>query len=66
MSCIDNCLGAHLARLAARVVREEVVKRFSAWEVDCDNVVQGRSLIVCGLGKLPVTAAPRPAPLGWA
>jgi cytochrome P450 len=31
------CLGQALARLEGRVVMEEVVKRFSEWDVDLDN-----------------------------
>jgi hypothetical protein len=55
-----------LARLSVRVVLKEVFKRFSAWEVDWNNVVQAYFSIVCGWEELPVTAAARPALLGWA
>ncbi len=58
---IHNCLGAHLARLEARVALEEVLKRFPAWEVDWDNVVQAHTSVVRGFEKLPVVAVARPA-----
>jgi cytochrome P450 len=50
------CLGAHLARLEARVTLEELFKRFSEWEVDWDNAVQARTSTVRGWEKLPVRA----------
>ena len=63
---IHHCIGAHLARLEARVALEEVFKRFPAWEVDWANAVQAHTPIVRGYEKLPVIAAARPASVGWA
>lgn len=51
---IHFCLGAHLARLEARVVLDEIVQRFPSWEVDLDNAVQARTSTVRGWEKLPV------------
>ncbi|MGH8995029.1 MAG: cytochrome P450 [Acidimicrobiales bacterium] len=48
------CLGAHLARLEARVALEEVLKRFPEWEIDTPNAVQARTSTVRGWEKLPV------------
>ncbi|WP_319453103.1 MULTISPECIES: cytochrome P450 [unclassified Mycobacterium] len=51
---IHVCLGAHLARLEARVALEEVLKRFPHWDIDWDNAVQAHTSTVRGWEKLPV------------
>ena len=38
------CLGSALARMQARVVLEEVLKRWPDWEVDYDNAAEGAHL----------------------
>ena len=51
---IHFCLGAHLARLEARVALEELLKRFPEWDVDYDKAVQARTSTVRGWETLPV------------
>jgi cytochrome P450 len=48
------CLGSALARLEARVALEEVLKRWSDWEVDYDNASRARTSSVRGWAQLPV------------
>jgi cytochrome P450 len=49
------CLGSALARMQARVVLEEVLKRWPDWEVDYANAAMAHTSSVRGWGKLPVT-----------
>jgi cytochrome P450 len=48
------CLGAALARLEGRVALDEVLQRWTDWEVDDEHAVQGRTSTVRGWEKLPV------------
>ncbi len=48
------CLGAALARLEARVALDEVLNRWTDWEVDYPNAVPGRTSTVRGWERLPV------------
>lgn len=48
------CLGSALARLEARVAFEEVLKRWTDWEVDHANAVRARTSSVRGWARLPV------------
>ena len=51
------CLGANLARLEARVVLAELVRRTSGFEVHPDRAVRVHSTSVRGFAELPVTFA---------
>jgi cytochrome P450 len=53
---IHFCLGSHLARLEARVALEEVLKRFSRWEIDWPNAKRAHTSTVRGWERLPVHA----------
>ncbi len=50
------CLGAALARLEGQIALDEVLRRFSSWEVDWDNAIQARTSTVRGWERLPVFA----------
>jgi cytochrome P450 len=49
------CLGANLARLEARVVLAELVRRTSGFDVHADRAVRVHSTSVRGFATLPVT-----------
>jgi cytochrome P450 len=49
------CLGSALARMQARVVLEEVLKRWPDWEIDYDTAEKAHTASVRGWSKLPVT-----------
>ncbi len=51
------CLGSALARMQARVVLEEVFKRWPDWEVDYDNAAKAHTSSVRGWSQLPVVTA---------
>ncbi|MBX7430772.1 cytochrome P450 [Mycobacterium sp. Y57] len=48
------CLGAALARLEARVAFEEVLARWTDWNVDYNNASRARTSSVRGWARLPV------------
>ncbi|KWX67456.1 cytochrome P450 [Mycobacterium sp. NAZ190054] len=48
------CLGSALARLEARVAFEEVLKRWTDWEVDYANASRARTSSVRGWARMPV------------
>jgi cytochrome P450 len=49
------CLGAHLARMEARVALTELFKRIRGYEVDETNAVRVHSSSVRGFAHLPIT-----------
>jgi cytochrome P450 len=49
------CLGAHLARMEARVALAELFKRIRGFEVDEANAVRVHSSSVRGFAHLPMT-----------
>jgi cytochrome P450 len=51
------CLGAALARLEGRVALDEVLQRWSDWDVDWDNAKQAHTPTVRGWERLPVVAS---------
>jgi cytochrome P450 len=55
------CLGAHLARLEARVVLTELVRRVDQYEVHGDRASRVHSTSVRGFAHLPVTFTKRPS-----
>jgi cytochrome P450 len=52
---VHYCLGAHLARLEARVAIEEMLARFPAWSVDENDVELIHTSTVRGPVKVPIT-----------
>lgn len=53
------CLGASLARLEARIVLEELVKRVADYEIDTDGARRVHSVNVRGFESLPTTVEVR-------
>jgi cytochrome P450 len=51
------CLGSALARMQARVVIEEVIKRWPEWDVDYANAAKAHTASVRGWATLPVTTS---------
>ncbi len=47
------CLGAALARMEARVALEEVLSRWTDWEVDYDQAAKAHTASVRGWARLP-------------
>jgi cytochrome P450 len=53
------CLGASLARLEARVVIEELVRRIATYDIDPDGIARVHSVNVRGFSSLPTTVEAR-------
>lgn len=53
------CLGAHLARMEARVALTELFKRIRGYEVDEANAVRVHSSNVRGFAHLPISVSRR-------
>ena len=51
------CLGAALARLEGRVALDEVLQRWSDWDVDWDHAKQAHTPTVRGWERLPVVTS---------
>jgi len=51
---IHFCLGAALARLEARVAFEEILKRWTDWDVDYDHAARAQTSSVRGWSRLPI------------
>ena len=54
---IHFCLGAALARLEGRVALDEVLNRWTDWDVDWENAKQAHTPTVRGWERLPVVTA---------
>ena len=52
------CLGAHLARMEARVALTALFERITGYEVDTDNAVRVHSSNVRGFASLPIDVTP--------
>jgi cytochrome P450 len=48
------CLGAHLARLEGRIALDEVLKRWTEWDVDYSGVKLASTSTVRGWERLPI------------
>jgi cytochrome P450 len=51
---VHFCLGAHLARLEARVALDELLNRFPEWDVDDDDSKLAPTSTVRGWERLPI------------
>jgi len=58
------CLGAHLARLEARVALTELVRRVATVDVDRDQAVRVHSTNVRGFASLPISVRPATGEVG--
>lgn len=58
-SGVHFCLGAHLARMEARLALTELLGRISGYEVDEAHAVRVHSSNVRGFAALPITVRPR-------
>jgi cytochrome P450 len=51
---IHFCMGAALARLEGRVVLDELLNRFSGWDIDAQRAVQAHTPTTRGWNRLPL------------
>ena len=52
-----SCLGAHLARLEARVAIGTLVRRFPTLELATDDLEWNGRIVLRGLARLPLSIA---------
>ena len=59
------CLGAPLARLTARVVLTELIRRVRDYEIGTEGIRRVRAVNVRGFDRLPTTVSPRSGRAAW-
>ena len=59
------CLGAPLARLTARIVLTELIRRVRDYDIGTEGIRRVRAVNVRGFDSLPTTVSPRSRRAGW-